>query len=158
MKFKINSIITDLETTTKGSPWYGDALVSALQQIPKEIVYTRIDGANSIIEIIKHLLNWYQFSLERVKGSNNYTLHTAEENNWTIITAADILWEDCIKELNDLYTSLIDQLSTKDDCFLDEIVPERTYTYSFLLNGLIQHNIYHLGQILLLKKMLLKSN
>ncbi|HCT24372.1 MAG TPA: hypothetical protein DIW54_14040 [Chitinophagaceae bacterium] len=154
MKFMINSIITDLETTTKGNPWYGDALVPTLQQIPKEIVYTRIDGANSIIEITKHLLNWYQFSLERVKGSSNYTLHTAEENNWTIITAADILWEDCIKELDKLYNSLISQLSKKEDAFLNEIVPERTYTYSFLLYGLIQHNIYHLGQIQLLKKIL----
>lgn len=158
MKQRIHTIIESLEVTTKGSPWYGDALATALQQIPKEIVYTKIDGANSIIEITKHLLNWYQFALERVKGSSNYTLHTAEENSWTIVTAADILWEDCIKELNELYNSLIDQLSTKDDHFLDEIVPERTYTYSFLLNGLIQHNIYHLGQILILKKMLLKSN
>ena len=154
MRQEIHHIFSMLETTTKGNPWYGDALVSALQQIPKEIVYTRIDGSNSIIEITKHLLNWYQFSLERVKGSSNYTLHFAEENNWTTLTAADLVWEDCIKELDKLYNSLISQLSKKEDAFLNEIVPERTYTYSFLLYGLIQHNIYHLGQIQLLKKIL----
>jgi hypothetical protein len=53
------------------------------------------------------------------------------------------------------HNKIIDLLKhKKDDNFLGDIVPLRKYNFRFLLNGLIQHNIYHLGQVAYLKKML----
>ena len=49
---------------------------------------------------------------------------------------------------------IIALLQTKDDEFLKEIVDYRKYNFRFLLNGLIQHNIYHIGQIAYIKKIL----
>jgi hypothetical protein len=34
------------------------------------------------------------------------------------------------------------------------MVPTRSFNYRFMLNGLLQHNIYHLGQIAYVKKQL----
>jgi len=53
------------------------------------------------------------------------------------------------------HNKIIELLKMKeDDNFLGDIVPLRKYNYWFLLNGLIQHNIYHLGQVAYLKKTL----
>jgi hypothetical protein len=45
-------------------------------------------------------------------------------------------------------------LLQKDDSFLDEPVEYRKYDFRFLLNGLIQHNLYHTGQIAYVNKLL----
>jgi len=45
-------------------------------------------------------------------------------------------------------------LEKRDDEFLKEMVDYRKYDFRFLLNGLMQHNIYHLGQVAYLKKLL----
>ena len=53
-----------------------------------------------------------------------------------------------------VYQEIIALLHTKDDMFLEEKVDYRNYNFRFLINGLIQHNIYHLGQVAYLKKLL----
>ncbi|MCY7309203.1 MAG: hypothetical protein LH619_00365 [Chitinophagaceae bacterium] len=42
----------------------------------------------------------------------------------------------------------------KDDDFLVEPVDYRKYNFRFLLNAMIEHNIYHLGQVAYVNKML----
>ena len=48
----------------------------------------------------------------------------------------------------------IEKNKKNDDDFLLEMVDYRKYNFRFLINGMIQHNIYHLGQIAYLKKLL----
>ena len=52
---------------------------------------------------------------------------------------------------------IIDLLDTKGDKFLSEDVDYREYNFRFLLHGIIQHDIYHIGQIAYLKKLLCKE-
>jgi hypothetical protein len=53
---------------------------------------------------------------------------------------------------------LIELLETKDDEFLSGEVDYREYNFRFLLHGIIQHDIYHIGQIAFLKKLLCPEN
>ncbi|MEI2740548.1 MAG: hypothetical protein V9F01_17375 [Chitinophagaceae bacterium] len=57
-------------------------------------------------------------------------------------------------EFKAIHKKIVSLLNKKDDDFLLEIVDFRKYNYRFLLNGMIEHNIYHLGQIAYLNKML----
>jgi hypothetical protein len=59
-----------------------------------------------------------------------------------------------LDEFEQLHKKLVAELQTKDDAFLSEMVDYREYNSRFLLNGLAQHNIYHLGQIAYLKNLL----
>ena len=52
---------------------------------------------------------------------------------------------------------IIELLGTKDDKFLSGKVDYREYNFKFLLHGIIQHDIYHIGQIAYLKKLLSQS-
>lgn len=57
-------------------------------------------------------------------------------------------------EFKSIHKKIAALLNKKDYTFLEEIVDYRKYNYRFLLNGMIEHNIYHLGQIAYLKKLL----
>ena len=56
-------------------------------------------------------------------------------------------------ELSLSHDELVKELSTKDNDFLNETVPGSEYDYYTLIHGIIQHDIYHAGQIVILKKM-----
>jgi hypothetical protein len=78
-----------------------------------------------------------------------------EANDWRNIDPKIHTWKKGIEQLKATHNKIIELLKQKeDDNFLGDIVPLRKYNFRFLLNGLIQHNIYHLGQVAYLKKML----
>jgi uncharacterized damage-inducible protein DinB len=49
-------------------------------------------------------------------------------------------------------------LEEKDDCFLNEIVPGAEYDFYTLLHGIIHHDLYHNGQVGILKKSASKTS
>ena len=57
-------------------------------------------------------------------------------------------------EFKAIHKKIINLLKKRDDAFLHEIVDYRKYDFRFLINGMIEHNIYHLGQIAYLNKLL----
>ena len=58
-------------------------------------------------------------------------------------------------ELSLSQEELINELDKRDDDeFLEDIVPGRDYTYYDMLHGIINHDLYHTGQIMILKKAL----
>jgi hypothetical protein len=60
-----------------------------------------------------------------------------------------------LEQLKATHNKIVEMLNQKtDDNYLSDIVPLRKYNFRYLLNGLVQHNIYHLGQVAYLKKML----
>ena len=63
-------------------------------------------------------------------------------------------WKKGIVAFKSTNSQIIKILKSKTDSFLDEKVDYRNYNYRFLVNGMIQHNIYHIGQIAYLKKLL----
>ncbi len=155
MKKETQSIIQNLENTLSGEPWFGRAVYDLLNDTDETKVYVKPGGTeHSLVEILYHMITWAEFTLSRIDENSTGTLSTAEEMDWREINPAVHTWQAGMDELKAVHKKIIDILKTKDDSFLSGIVEERDYNYRFLLNGLIQHNIYHAGQIAYLKKML----
>ena len=81
-------------------------------------------------------------------------LAAAEELDWRIINPKVHSWKKGMSEFKAINKKIIALLNTKDDDFLLEMVDYRKYNFRFLLNGMIEHTIYHLGQVAYLNKML----
>ena len=77
-----------------------------------------------------------------------------EQLDWREINPKIHTWEKGLAEFKDIHKKIVELLNQKDDKFLREIVDYRKYNFRFLLNGLIQHNIYHIGQVAYVKKLL----
>ncbi len=151
---EVQSIITNLERVLTGQPWYGEAVMPMLRKIHPAVVYINPKNSHAAIEIVYHMITWAEFTLSRVQKKQNYDLHTAEQMDWRIIDPKVQTWAKALDEFEQLHKQLIAELQTKDDAFLNELVDYREYNFRFLLNGLVQHNIYHLGQIAFLKNLL----
>ena len=77
-----------------------------------------------------------------------------EKLDWRTIDPKVHTWEKGLKEFKKIHKEIVELLNQEDDAFLKGVVDYRDYNFRFLLNGLIQHNIYHLGQVAYVKKLL----
>ncbi len=108
-----------------------------------------------MIELLWHMNTWAEFTLGGLENRTVEQMKVIEANDWRNIDPKIHTWKKGIEQLKATHNKIIELLKQKeDDSFLGDIVPLRKYNFRFLLNGLIQHNIYHLGQVAYLKKML----
>lgn len=155
MRTEIGSIISHLENVLSGEPWFGRAVYDILDEVDSKKVFQKPNGTeHSIIEIIYHLITWADFTLKRIEKDTNYDLTAAEELDWRLIHPKTHTWKKGLAGFKKINQEIIKQLRKKEDSFLDEKVDFRNYNYRFLLNGMIEHSIYHLGQIAYIKKMI----
>ncbi len=151
---EVQSIILNLQRVLNGEPWYGEAVMPMLRKIHPAVVYINPENSHAAIEILYHMITWADFTLKRLEKNQGYDLKASEEMDWRIIDPKIHTWEKGLAEFESIHQQLIAVLEKKEDVFLSEMVDFREYNYRFLLNGLIQHHIYHLGQIAFLKNLL----
>jgi uncharacterized damage-inducible protein DinB len=154
MNKEIQSIITNLEKINTSQPWYGRAVYEMLDEIDPAIVYKKPNKQHSLAELLYHMITWADFTLHRIKGDKEKDMAAFEELDWREIDPKIHTWKKGLTEFKAIHKEIIRLLNEKDDAFLKEMVDYRKYNFRFLLNGLIQHNIYHIGQVAYVKKLL----
>jgi uncharacterized damage-inducible protein DinB len=135
-----------LEKSFHGPAWHGPAVLEALENLSVQGASRKIPDTHSIIELVAHMTTWRKFVTKRLKGDNSYEVSDAE--NFPI--EAD--WEDVLHNLKESQASLLAAIKTFPEDQLFKVVPTRQYDFYTMLHGIIQHDIYHTGQIILLKK------
>lgn len=155
MNQQINQYIVRLQETLQGEPWYGKSIYQLLNEVPEEIAFVRPGGrAHSAVEILYHMLTWAEFTLNRVQKKPIDDMDAFEKLDWRVIEPALHGWEEGIAALTATHQELIAWLEIQTDEFLYEKVEHRDYDFRILLDGLLTHNIYHVGQIAMVHKLL----
>jgi len=154
MRQQIGHIISTLRTVVEGEPWFGKPVMTLLQEVSPADVYKKPnDNSHSLIELLYHMLNWAEFTLRRIENEDDEDVAIFERQDWRQINPAEHTWEKAVAQFKVTNDLIIEALQSKNDSFLNEKVDYREYSFRFLLNGLIQHNIYHAGQIAYVKKL-----
>ncbi len=155
MNKDIQSILLQLQNVNSGEPWFGRAVYEILDEVDEKKASIKPNNSeHSLIELLYHMITWADFTLKRIEKDKINDLAAAEELDWRTITPKAHTWKKGLAEFKAIHKKIIDLLKKKEDSFLQEKVDYRKYDFRFLLNGLLQHNIYHLGQIAYLNKML----
>ena len=141
--------------TYGGNPWHGRSIKSLLSEISPEIGLKKPNAAShSVADLLWHMAIWRQFTINAVKPGNQ-NLEYFEKNDWRELDLTKTsTWTDGINELEKSQLDLIELLDTVDDSILSASVPDRKYNVKVLLYGVVQHDIYHAGQIAYIKKLL----
>lgn len=145
---RIRSLIKSCYT---GPAWHGPAVMEVLDVVDFDIIGNRINESNNIIELVNHMASWKLFIIKKLEGDADFDV--VGPINFTKIdkpTKSD--WEAAIKRLNEIHEELVEKLKFTEDSVLVEGVPGRSYNFFFLLTGIVNHDLYHLGQIKLLMK------
>lgn len=155
MNKEIQNIIRNIEDTNSGSPWFGRSVYELLEETdPKKVFIRPNNSEHTLADILFHMLTWAEFTLNRLEGNKKADLTASEKLDWREINPKIHTWKKGIKDFKAVHKTIIAILKTKDDSFLKGKVDYRTYDFSYLLNGFVQHNIYHAGQIAYLNKLL----
>ena len=77
------------------------------------------------------------------------------EIDWPPVWEAnDVAWKRALEKLAESRTRLRNYVKALRDDQLDEPIVRENYSRYVLLHGLVQHDLYHAGQIAVLKKAL----
>lgn len=149
------SIIHHLQNVNSGEPWYGRPVFEVMDETDPALAWQKPnDHSHSLIELLYHMITWAEFTLKRIEGDKETDLAVSEKMDWRKIDPVIHNWKKGLAEFKAIHEKIILLLNQKDDEFLKETVDYRNYNFRFLLNGLIEHTIYHLGQIAYIKKLL----
>jgi uncharacterized damage-inducible protein DinB len=155
MKKEINLFINKYNKVYKGSPWYGNSLMSILNKVDPGKVFIKPSGkkTNSIAEITAHIIGWREFLLSRISEKHEFKLTQKDTFNWKRIDKNEkTAWKNLLREMDVVQNEIIKILNNSDDDILNLKVRDRKFKIKYLLDGVIQHDIYHIGQIAALNK------
>lgn len=141
-----------LRRSIEGSAWHGPALREVLAGVTAEAAAARpIEAAHSIWELVLHVSAWQDAVRRRLASDAAIELTPAED--WpTVSDSSPSTWQKALDGLERMYLELERDLAALDDRVLDRPVPGMGYNVYVMLHGVVQHNLYHAGQIALLKK------
>lgn len=138
--------------TLKGA-WYGPALAEMLEKIsPETAAKSPVVGGNSIAALLQHILLWN----ERARNTSEHCPLPKwdAEKEWA---EPPVPWAELLprwKKSRDLLEEHIRDFPVEQ---LAKQVPGRDYPYEKLLAGIVQHAIYHSGQIAMITGVLQRS-
>jgi uncharacterized damage-inducible protein DinB len=138
----------------EGNAWHGDSVLELLAGVNARTAAARpIKNAHSIWEILLHLAAWDDAVRRRI-GGTAVTL-TDEQNFPPVRDASEAAWGHAIDSTKSTHHELIKAVASFPDSRLGEQVPGKSqnyYNFFYMFSGIVQHELYHAGQIALLKK------
>lgn len=135
-----------------GSPWIDVTLMDTLRSVSAAAAYRKpAPGRNSIWQIVNHLVSWRENVLLRIQGN---IIETPNNNYFSEIEdSSDAAWNKTLERLANSQKQWIYFLKRCKESSFDEIYPSNGITYYEHIHGILQHDAYHLGQIVLLSKL-----
>ena len=148
-------IADQLRRAFDGESWHGDSLFEILERVTAERAAARpVANAHSIWELVLHIAAWDDVALRRMGGA---AVELSDAENFPPVTnASDAAWRAALAAVRQGHERLVAAVAALPDSRLLEMVPGKEgahYTFYYMLHGVVQHELYHAGQIALLKKM-----
>lgn len=142
----INDIIRQLHEIQDGSRWFDQCFREKTAGLTNEEFFARpLPQLHSVAEHIAHILAWRKECLLRFTGQYTDLMNSPEDwpdNNALQHTGRAALMDQFYESTETLVAALKD----RDDSYLDTPFRDTEYNFHYLIEGIIQHDLYHLGQ------------
>src|SRR5579872_944459 len=131
--------------------WHGPAVLEVLEGVNARVAAGKpLTNAHSIWEIVLHIAAWDGAIRQRMAGQ---ALQLSPEQDFPAVKdTSDSAWREALYTLRIRHAELIRDLLAMPDYRLTAQVPGKDYDFYHMLHGAVQHELYHAGQIALLKK------
>jgi hypothetical protein len=148
-------IADQLTRAFTGDPWHGPPLREILNGVSAAQARNRpLYAAHTIWELVVHIDLYVQAALDALRGTPMPHWYGTEAD-WPRITAqTEAAWTATTDSLFRTAEQLAGAIAELTDERLTESAPGREYDFYYLLHGIVQHSLYHGGQIAMLKKAL----
>ena len=148
---EIQRIVDQMDRAFAGDAWHGPSLLTLLEGVSAvQAAHRPIRQAHSIWEILNHIRAWNSIVRRRLQ---NEFVEVTPEMDWPPLPAvSEAAWESAVEALKQCRGRLRRTVEGLEDARLDEKPPQLPESYYIQLHGLVQHDLYHAGQIAVLKK------
>lgn len=149
---EIERVVANAADCFDGKPWYGTSTMSIIDMVSYSQVNIRPEGfSKSIAGLLRHMIAWRVFTIKRLRGLAEFTIDSKSAENWNSSNVTEKEWKGLLKLLKKTQEALVDAFENLQSENLTQGVPGSIYNKDYLIRGIIQHDVYHLGQIAVLK-------
>jgi uncharacterized damage-inducible protein DinB len=149
-------IADQLRRAFDGSAWHGPALLELLADVDAVTAAAKpLPGVHSIWELVLHIAVWDSVAGRRLGGEKLQP--TGVRNFPRVAKLTEAAWRKAVAHLKRTHDALVKNVAALPDSRLCDRVPGKRYDFYFMLHGVMQHELYHAGQIAILKKTRVRS-
>lgn len=133
--------------------WHGPTLFKVLEGIsPEEASWRPEHQVHNIWELVLHILGWERYSLRYLRGEKVEPL--GPEQDFPKIEKADLQsWQETIERLRMGHAELRAEMKKVTNENLFAPPPSQQWTRYAHLQGIINHLVYHTGQISYIRRL-----
>lgn len=148
---EIERITDQLNRAFVGEAWHGPAVIEILEGVTAQQAAAHpLAGGHSIWELALHLAAWTRAVLRRLHDDPAQL--TDAENFPAVTDSSEQAWAEVRESIKQAHVELRGAILLLDDSRLDQPIIEGMSSIYVNLHGVIQHSLYHAGQIAILKK------
>lgn len=150
---EIERILDQMDRAFSGDAWHGPSLMSLLDGISAEEASKHaVPGAHSIWELVNHIGAWNTIVRQRLECEE---VDVTTERDWPPVwEVSEVAWKRAVENLVDSRARLRKTAAELTDGDLPQTCPGTSDSRYVVLHGIVQHDLYHAGQIAVLKKAL----
>jgi uncharacterized damage-inducible protein DinB len=144
-------IADQLRRAFYGSAWHGPAVLELVKDIDATTAAAKpLDEVHSIWELLLHVEAWDRAGLIRLSGKKCQM--KGNKNFPPVTTATDAAWRETVAQVKRTHDELVETVAGLPERRLGDQVPGKRYDFYHMLYGIAQHELYHAGQMAILKK------
>jgi uncharacterized damage-inducible protein DinB len=143
-----------LRRAFEGDAWHGPALFELLADIDAPTAAAHpIKDVHSIWELVLHIAAWDDAVNRRIVLGKALLEDLEDEENFPPVKdTSEAAWKKAVDHAKQAHAELLRTVETLPDRRLTDQVQGKRYDIRFMLEGVAQHELYHAGQIAILKK------
>ena len=146
-----SGIADQLRRAFYGDAWHGPSLMELLEDVDAATAAARpLQNVHSIWELLLHIAAWDGAGLVRLSGK--VCQLTGTKNFPLVPKPTEAAWKKSVEEAQRTHDKLVETVAGLDYARLRDRVPGKRYDFYHMLHGVAQHELYHAGQIAILKK------
>jgi uncharacterized damage-inducible protein DinB len=149
----------DLETILWGEAWYGPNIYKTIDAVSFEAAFEKpLGSVHTIAGILLHMLSWTEEVMDRMNGME---AQLPSSGDWPDTgTPDEQKWQRYVNDLKLVTVNLLGVIQNFPDYQWDDLINDNRenkpkVTYKGLIQGFIQHQVYHAGQIALLTRIII---
>ncbi|TDL77793.1 DinB family protein [Peribacillus frigoritolerans] len=152
--------VTNIFSDQLDMHWHENDWFASLEQAldgvsAPEASWTSSGKSNSIWQIVNHLIYWNEDVIHRIKGTKNP--HIIKNNEETFANPGDPEdengWVQTLQRLNEVMNQFKTVIAELDDEKLKAPYAANSSSIERLISSIMMHDSYHIGQIVLLRKL-----
>jgi len=150
---EVERILDQMDRAFSGDAWHGPPVMNLLDGLSAEDASKHpVHGAHSIWELVHHMGAWNAIVLHRLQGED---VEVTTESDWPPVwEVSEAAWKRALENLTESHARLRKAAEGLTDEQLEQRAAGPQYSRYVVLHGVIQHDLYHAGQIAILKKAL----